>query len=67
MSRYIYMNGHFLPYAYACTHVEDRGYQFGDGVYEVVACYEGRMVDGPAHLARLDDVQLASQEDLPAG
>lgn len=55
MSRYISVNGRFVPYAHAATHVEDRGYQLGDGVYEVIACYEGRMVDGPAHLTRLDD------------
>lgn len=54
MSRYAYVNGQYLPLAKAGVHVEDRGYQFADGVYEVVLVHEGRLVDEEAHLARLD-------------
>ncbi len=35
-------------------HIGDRGYQFADGVYEVVAVAGGRLVDGPRHLDRLE-------------
>jgi branched-subunit amino acid aminotransferase/4-amino-4-deoxychorismate lyase len=35
MSRYAYVNGRYLPMRDAKVHIEDRGYQFSDGVYEV--------------------------------
>jgi D-alanine transaminase len=54
MSRYIYVNGRHVPYADACVHVEDRGYQFGDAVYEVCEVRAGRLVDETRHLDRLD-------------
>lgn len=54
MSRYAYVNGLYLPLAKAGVHVEDRGYQFADGVYEVVLVHQGKLVDEEAHLARLD-------------
>jgi D-alanine transaminase len=54
MSRYAYVNGQYLPLGVAGVHVEDRGYQFADGVYEVVAVHDGHLVDQEAHLARLD-------------
>jgi D-alanine transaminase len=53
MSRYAYVNGQYLPLNVAGVHVEDRGYQFADGVYEVVAVHDGRLIDEEAHLARL--------------
>jgi D-alanine transaminase len=53
MARFIYVNGAFTPYADAAVHVEDRGYQFADGVYEVCEVRDGCLVDERRHLARL--------------
>ena len=53
MSRIAYVNGRYLPMRTAVVHVEDRGYQFGDGVYEVCEVREGRLIDERRHLARL--------------
>ncbi len=53
MSRIAYVNGLYVPHAEAAVHVEDRGYQFGDGVYEVCEVYGGHLVDATRHLARL--------------
>jgi len=54
MSRIAYVNGRYVPQADAAVHIEDRGYQFADGVYEVVMVWRGRMVDEGGHLDRLD-------------
>ena len=54
MSRIAYVNGRYLPQHLAAVHVEDRGYQFADGVYEVVAVRQGALVDAGAHLDRLE-------------
>ncbi|MFT0859892.1 D-amino-acid transaminase [Ancylobacter sp. G4_0304] len=53
MSRVAYVNGLYVPHADAGVHVEDRGYQFGDGVYEVCEVRGGRMVDERRHMERL--------------
>ena len=53
MSRIAYVNGRYLPMRSAMVHIEDRGYQFGDGVYEVCEVREGRLIDERRHLARL--------------
>jgi D-alanine transaminase len=53
MSRIAYVNGRYRPHADATVHIEDRGYQFADGVYEVCEVAGGRLVDAPRHLARL--------------
>ena len=53
MSRIAYVNGRYVPHADASVHVEDRGYQFSDGVYEVTAVVEGRLVDNDWHFERL--------------
>lgn len=64
MSRIAYVNGRYFPHAHASVHVEDRGYQFGDGVYEVVLIHRGRLVDEEGHLDRLDrslrEIRIAS-------
>lgn len=54
MPRIAYVNGRYLPHAAARVHVEDRGYQLSDGVYEVCEIYQGRIVDETRHLDRLD-------------
>jgi D-alanine transaminase len=53
MSRIAYVNGRYLPHRAASVHVEDRGYQFADGVYEVCEVREGRLVDERRHMDRL--------------
>jgi len=53
MSRIAYVNGRYLPHRQAVVHIEDRGYQFADGVYEVIAVERGRLVDEEPHLERL--------------
>ena len=52
MSRAAYVDGQYLPHRSAKVHIEDRGYQFADGVYEVMAVVGGSLLDGP-HLMRL--------------
>jgi D-alanine transaminase len=54
MSRIAYVNGRYLPFRGAKVHVEDRGYQFADAVYEVCEVREGRLVDARRHLDRLE-------------
>ena len=54
MARYAYVNGRYVPHGEAAVHIEDRGYQFADGVYEVVPIQNGRMIDEDPHLDRLD-------------
>ncbi len=54
MSRIAYVNGRYLPRSDAKVAVEDRGYQFADGVYEVCEVREGRLIDERRHMARLD-------------
>ncbi|GLQ39326.1 D-amino-acid transaminase [Rhizobium albus] len=53
MSRIAYVNGRYLPHGAAAVHVEDRGYQFADGVYEVCEVRQGFIVDMTRHLDRL--------------
>lgn len=48
-----WVNGHFVPLEQAVVHIEDRGFQFADGVYEVIACFSGAFLDLEAHLSRL--------------
>ena len=54
MSRIAYVNGRYLPAAQARVSIEDRGYQFADGVYEVCEVWGGRLIDERRHMARLD-------------
>jgi len=62
MSRIAYVDGRYLPLRQAMVHVEDRGYQFGDAVYEVCGVRQGRLIDERRHLARLkrslDELQI---------
>jgi D-alanine transaminase len=54
MSRIAYVNGRYLPRSEAGVSIEDRGYQFADGVYEVCEVRGGRLIDEQRHMARLD-------------
>jgi D-alanine transaminase len=53
MSRIAYVNGRYIPHADAKVHVEDRGYQFADGVYEVCEVRDGQLIDERRHIERL--------------
>lgn len=54
MPRIAYVNGRYVRHADAAVHIEDRGYQFADGVYEVCEVARGHIVDMARHLDRLD-------------
>ena len=54
MSRIAYVNGRYVPQPDASVNIEDRGYQFGDGIYEVVHLFDGRFIDEDLHLDRLE-------------
>ncbi len=53
MSRISYVNGRYLPHKMSMVHIEDRGYQFGDGVYEVVLVLNKKLIDFDGHYKRL--------------
>jgi D-alanine transaminase len=53
MGRLAYVNGRYVPHGHAMVHIEDRGYQFADGVYEVVPVVDGVLIDEEQHLDRL--------------
>jgi D-alanine transaminase len=53
MPRIAYVNGRYVAHAAAAVHIEDRGYQLADGVYEVCEVRGGRLVDERRHMARL--------------
>jgi D-alanine transaminase len=65
MSRIAYVNGGYVPLRHAMVHVEDRGYQFADAVYEVCEVRGGRLVDERRHLERLQRSLEALQIKLP--
>ncbi|MBV9835594.1 MAG: D-amino acid aminotransferase, partial [Alphaproteobacteria bacterium] len=52
MSRIAYVNGRYVPHRAAQVHIEDRGYQFADAVYEVIGIADGRFLDEDPHLDR---------------
>jgi D-alanine transaminase len=54
MGRIAYVNGRFVPHGEAVVHIEDRGYQFGDAIYEVWALFDGKLGDAEGHFARLE-------------
>lgn len=54
MSRWAYVNGEFVRHGQAVVHIEDRGYQLADGVYEVWAVFGGELADREGHFARLE-------------
>ena len=53
MGRIAYVNGRYTPHAEAAVHIEDRGYQLADAVYEVWAVFDGKLADAEGHFARL--------------
>jgi D-alanine transaminase len=65
MSRISYVNGQYIPHTNASVHIEDRGYQFADGVYEVFAVHDGNLVGEQGHLDRLKHSLVSLQIDWP--
>src|SRR5579862_1962197 len=61
----LYLNGEFLPLDQGRVSVEDRGFQFGDGVYEVVRVYKGKPFRLDKHLARLEQSVKGVEIPLP--
>ena len=53
MSKYVYLNHKFVIYKDAKIHIEDRGVQFSDSVYEVIKVINGKLLDIEFHLSRL--------------
>ena len=70
MSRIVYVNGRYVPYAQAAVHAEDRGFQLADAVYEVCQVRGGRLVDEGRHMARLSrslaELEIAPPMSAPA-
>ena len=65
MTRTAWLDGAFLPLDEARVPAMDRGYLFADGIYEVTAVLDGRLVDSAAHLARLEQSAAAIGIALP--
>jgi D-alanine transaminase len=69
LDRIAYINGSFVPLAEAKVSVLDRGFLFADGIYEVAAVLDGRLIDNASHLARLErsvgEIALDLPETLP--
>ncbi len=66
MTRIAYVNGRYRPYTEAAVHVEDRGFQLADSVYEVCAVQDGRILDETRHLARLERSLAKLSMPMPA-
>ncbi|VIO77156.1 D-alanine aminotransferase [Bradyrhizobium ivorense] len=68
MEKIAYVNGSYVPHSEAKVSVFDRGFLFADGIYEVAAVLEGKLIDNASHLARLErsvgEIQLKLPETL---
>jgi D-alanine transaminase len=66
LEKIAYVNGSFLPLSQAKVSILDRGFLFADGIYEVAAVLDGKLIDNASHLARLErsvgEIQLALPE-----
>ena len=66
MEQIAYVNGSFVPLADAKVSILDRGFLFADGIYEVAAVLDGKLIDSASHLARLErsvgEIELALPE-----
>jgi D-alanine transaminase len=69
LEQIVYVDGSFVPAAEARVSVFDRGFLFADGIYEVSAVLDGKLIDNESHLARLErsvgEIALALPETLP--
>jgi D-alanine transaminase len=70
MARVVYVNGQYRPWREAQVHAEDRGFQFGDAVYEVCEVRDGKLVDETRHMERLErslrELKIPSPMTRPA-
>ena len=66
MPKTAYVNGAFVPLQHASVAMEDRGYQFGDGIYEYMTFYNRRVVNRDLHLARLERSLASIEMAMPA-
>ncbi len=69
MTRTVYVDGRYCPYSEALVHAEDRGFQFGDAVYEVCEVRSGRLIDETRHMQRLTRslTELGIAQPMSAG
>src|SRR5258708_4508233 len=65
MTDWIWLNGEIIPMSDARIGVEDRGFQFADGVYEVIRLYRGKTFTLGAHLERLDQSTKGVEMSVP--
>lgn len=65
MPRISYVNGRYVRHSHAGVHIEDRGYQFADAVYEVVIIVRGRLVDDDLHFDRLERSLREIRMEMP--
>lgn len=65
MPKISYVNGRFVPHQDAVVHIEDRGFQFADGIYEVISSIGGKLADEGGHLDRLERSLRELQIDMP--
>ncbi|MFT7573486.1 MAG: D-alanine transaminase [Paracoccaceae bacterium] len=65
MPRISYVNGRFIRHSHAAVHIEDRGYQFADAIYEVIAIVRGRLIDDQLHFERLERSLREIRMELP--
>ncbi len=65
MSRIAYVNGAYSAHGEAVVHIEDRGFQFADGVYEVWSVFDGRLADFEGHMTRLHRSLTELNIDIP--
>ena len=63
--RISYVNGRYVPHARACVHLDDRGLQFADSVYEVCAVLDTRLIDEQGHTERLGRSVAALNMPMP--
>ena len=68
MEQIAYVNGSFVPMSEAKVSILDRGFLFADGIYEVAAVLDGKLIDNASHLARLErsvgEISLALPESI---
>jgi D-alanine transaminase len=67
MSRVAYVNGQYVPHSRAAVQIDDRGYQFADGIYEVIALIKGKFLDEEGHLDRLERSLRELRIEMPMG
>jgi len=65
MSRVAYVNGAYSAHGEAVVHIEDRGFQFADGVYEVWSVFDGKLADFEGHMTRLHRSLSALRIEIP--